>query len=187
MKKLIILVSLCLLAACSQIKPQDQEIEYIGPIFILPADDSRNSISSVFINQTCSGDRLTSEITVVFSDEDHPNGLIDLLYDGYRQMKYGRSADVETFTIHSQHGVIEKIDFKHVYAADQTFYFAQVQHYDATPAGSTFEYEGNRPVIYINTWNHMFSETDNNPALQKLIIRTYPTYPGSRMDVEALF
>lgn len=45
-----------------------------------------------------------------------------------------------------------------------------------------------RILIYINTWNHMFSEKNNNPHREDLItLRDYPLYQGTRQEVEAFY
>jgi len=61
-------------------------------------------------------------------------------------------------------------------------------HYTALVPGTEFETTPDgRPIIYVNTWNHMMSEVDNNPNMPKTDWADYPVYSGNSGQVQALF
>lgn len=171
----------------------DDLFEAIKPVFSLPEDDiaAGNGIEAVWVNKTKEEGFFVFEVTVVFSDEDHPAGLTDEFYDFYRRMKYHRVHDVETFRMYFDINsiVLSEIDFADVYSAEQRFKQKKVQHFSETVPATAFEYTntGAHPVIYINTWNHMFSEKRNNPELKERLIADYLQLSGTRAEVEQLF
>jgi hypothetical protein len=50
-----------------------------------------------------------------------------------------------------------------------------------------FAHDGDRPIIAINTWNHLFGQVNNNADRECVTCSAYPIYVGSRADVEHLF
>jgi hypothetical protein len=76
------------------------------------------------------------------------------------------------------------IDFGDAYSDGQKFKKGLVRHFHRLVDSDQLELQGRRPVIYINTWNHLFSEKDNNPELPKLKYSIYPGYTGARSDAE---
>ena len=102
MKKLnFILLVLCFifLVVNAELNEFGFDINDHKPVFSLPVSDieNGNDIESVYYDIEYDKLRLYVEITVVFKDEDHPNGLIDWIYDMIRKRKYKRIEDVETF------------------------------------------------------------------------------------------
>ena len=160
------------------------------PIFILPEADIKNSIKAVFLDNS---EKNVLSITVVFADEDHPSAFTDFIYDIYRRFKYKRTEDVETFYYYYakqsdiKKGSPQKIVFPTTYSGNQPFFTKDVKHYSRTVQFSAFTLKENRPLIFINTWNHLFSENNNNRDLKLMTIETYPVFIGSRADVEKLY
>ena len=160
------------------------------PIFILPETDKKNGIKAVFFDNSIA-DILS--VTVVFADEDHPSAFKDFIYDIYRRFKYKRTEDVETFEYRYvkqsdiKNGLPAEVVFPTTYSRNQTFFTKDVKHYSETVKFSSFTLRGNRPLIFINTWNHLFSENNNNRDLKLQVIDKYPVFRGSRADVEALY
>ncbi len=162
------------------------------PVFMIPEVDIKNGndIVSVFIYRE---DSKTLSVTVVFQDEDHPSWITDRLYDIYRRFKYKRKMDVETFKLlfADKSDMISalpvSISFPGTYSESQVFFTRNVKHYSKTVTLDRFTMIGERPVIYVNTWNHLFSEKNNNLDLKLVTRKDYPVYWGSRQDVEALY
>ena len=160
------------------------------PIFILPRADVKNGIKALFLDNS---KKNVLSITVVFADEDHPSAFTDFIYDIYRRFKYKRTEDVETFDYYYskqsniKNGFPEKVVFPTTYSNNQPFFTKDVKHYSQSIKFSAFTLKENRPLIFINTWNHLFSENNNNRDLKLQTIENYPIFIGSRADVEKLY
>ncbi len=173
-------------------QPIDKELL---PIFIVPEVDYNNKNEiiaiSVFFHKNLEKDKLI-EFTVLFKDEDHPKALVNFFYDIYRYFKYKRIIDTETFFIHyimtdDAKWYIEYVDFPDDFSGNQSFYEKNVKHFSSKIEGINFERSDDRVIIYINTWNHMFSNKDTNPKLEKKKVDSYKTYFGDRKTVESQF
>lgn len=156
------------------------------PIFVVPQCDASNSIVAVFVHRRS---KKTLSLSVVFADEDHPWPLVDQGYDVYRWSAFKRVMDVETLVYRGLRAqrAPANIDLRDVYSGEQSFEVSRPKHLDKVVAWSAFTFEGERPVIFVNTWNHMFGETTTNPGLPVTYVRDYPLYEGSRADVERFF
>ena len=169
----------------------DPQTEYLLPVFVIPAEDDENGPAFVFVEESRDGAHGLLEITVVFVDEDHPSRFVDGVYDIYRRFKYGRVADVETFFIgfDPASGVVLSLRFDGTYAGDQPFDLGPVTHLSAQIEASRIELygEGQRPVIYVTTWNHMFREAPLDPGMDTIVVNAYPLLGGDREFVETFF
>ena len=58
-----------------------------------------------------------------------------------------------------------QLDFD-VYAGGQRWDVLLADHLSAVVPIDALEQRDGRPVVYVNTWNHMFSQRDNNPDLE---------------------
>lgn len=170
------------------------DLNYL-PIFISPQQDytKKNDIIGVSISfiKDEENEKII-EYTILFKDEDHPNCFINFIYDLYRSFKYKRIIDTESFFIDyiktpDGYWKVNYVDFPDDYGADQVYLEKNVKHFSLKIDGNSFEKKDNRVVIYINTWNHMFSNKDTNINLEKVIIDNYETYSGNRFDVEKQF
>lgn len=142
----------------------------------MPVFDKANGILKIYTYEH----ETKNEITVVFLDEDHPNPFVDFIYDVYRFFKWGRFYDIETFYV-SDNTVIFEDDF-----CDSKSYF-QVKnlHNQKEIPFDDFEKEDDRIVIYVSTWNHMFS---NKPLPNTEYITYKPeNLNGTRNDVESIY
>ena len=164
------------------------------PVFVIPKKDGEvygNKIEAVFV----SDDQDRTEITVVFSDESHPNRIVDKLYRTYRYFRHGRTKDVESFYLKysipalNQCEIPDSIEFPGSYSAAQQWNRFFQHHYHHETVLQEFQTLAGRPIIYINTWNHLFSEQDTNAKISlddTLLVLDYPMYIGSRKDVEKI-
>ncbi len=120
------------------------------------------------------------EITVVFKDEDYPNKFMDIVYDAYRMVKWGRIEDAETFYIKGN-----TVIFPDDYSGDATFYQTKNLHNHAEISIAEFQKKSGKILVYVNTWNHMFS----NKAIAGLEYIPFYFTPkvGSREDVERIY
>ena len=168
--------------------PGEAERRVPLPILMLPRKDLDNGVGvvCVFVDRRR---RDRTSLTVVFHDEDHPWTLVDRAYDLFRWSHFRRVMDVETFTYRHEGDEARPgaIDFDDVFAGDQRWDVLLAEHLSAVVRLDAFEQRDGRPVIYVNTWNHMFSQRDNNPGLELVTISAYPVYQGDREDCEAIF
>jgi hypothetical protein len=120
------------------------------------------------------------EITVVFKDEDHPNKFLDPLYDLYRLMKWGRIKDIETFYIYR-----DKVVFPDDYASVTSFYQTKNLRTHAEIPLDEFQKFDGKIAVYVNTWNHMFSNKPL-PGLEYVPFIFKPKI-GTRSDAEKIY
>ncbi|MCR4316551.1 MAG: hypothetical protein NUW37_09410 [Planctomycetes bacterium] len=153
------------------------------PLFVVPQRDidTGNELVCVFVNVES---QARVQYSACFRDEDHP--LTDEQYDAVRWHRYKRIADVESFYIEYVDGKPAAIDFPGVYAADQTFYVLAARHNTIRLGFSEFETEDSRPIVHVNTWNHMFSDKDNGKR-DHVYEDRYATYVGGREDLEKFY
>ncbi|TGM57835.1 surface adhesion protein Lsa23 [Leptospira adleri] len=160
------------------------------PIFVQPENDidDGNSLEVVYCSarETPSGKRI--ELSLVFQDERHPSPWKDFVYRIYRKFRYGRSKDIESLRVQfSEKGEWSAIHLKNVYSGDQTFDADPVSHLDSILKPDLMKLENKRPILYVNTWNHMFSETDRNPGLPKKTWSDFEIRFGTREDLDGFY
>ncbi|TGK23660.1 surface adhesion protein Lsa23 [Leptospira stimsonii] len=160
------------------------------PVFVQPANDIEdgNSLEAVYCSarETSSGKRI--ELSLVFRDERHPSAWKDFVYRIYRKFRYGRSKDIESLRIQfSKTGEWSAIHLKNVYGGDQSFDADPVKHLDSILKPDLMKHDQKRPILYVNTWNHMFAETDKNPNLEKKILTEFEIRFGTREDLDGFY
>ncbi|PJZ68505.1 hypothetical protein CH373_09430 [Leptospira perolatii] len=128
------------------------------------------------------------ELSFVFQDEVHPSVWKDKFYRIYRRIVYGRTYDIESFhLIFGNDRKLRLADLKDVYSKGQFYLEDPVEHYDSVLNSQEIEIRNGRPVFYINTWNHLFSEKDANPNLAKREWVEYELRKGSRENLDNYF
>lgn len=162
-------------------KKQSQTyIEFLPIISQLQIDiNKENKLTEYYINTTTttntnSDKTLCIEITLVFNDENLAiNTFIDKLYRILRRLYYGRTVDIETFytyyTEKKETLNLKQIEFKNIGSAGATY--KQTAHYNITTQGIAFHNIDNHPIVYCNTWNHAFGNTDNNKEYKKTFFK----------------
>lgn len=160
------------------------------PILVQPVRDveNNNELVSSYCAAYAREDGVTMELSFVFADEDKPGSVIDSLYDTYRLLRYRRKQDVETVQMHfDKMDNLLDLEFDTTYSGSQKFYESEGKHFTSRIQASRFESIDGRIVLYVNTWNHMFSETDNNPELRKDVRTDYPVFSASRDELDASY
>ncbi len=106
----------------------------------------------IYYNET------TTVYVLHFRDEDHPNPLVDKVYDAIRLLTYGRIEDVETIYV-----VNNTIVFPDIWDNNKPYAYPIGQHgYIQRPYTP-------QVVIYVsNVWNHAMDTIDKNPSLDKI-------------------
>lgn len=171
-------------------QPVTKELSAVPqPIFVRPRSDQGNDILAVFMGELDGHD---IELSVVFGDEDHPWIVVDELYDFFRwNFAWRREADIESFRYrydeNSGWAKPKELRFSTTYAADQKFHELLVSHESALISYAEFERRGPRPIIYINTWNHLFSNKGLKDVQDLETISEYPVYQGTRDELETIF
>lgn len=140
--------------------------------------EAGDGLQEVYACTYARGDRRVHEVTLVFGDEDKPpsGGVLDLWYDLWRLVSWGRVADIETFYIVESprsytllftglglvlgDGGLRRIP--PIGSGGHRYYEgAHVYEAHTVPRGPL--------TVYVNTWNHALGVADNNPALEKVV------------------
>lgn len=183
----------------------DEEIKELKergclPCVATPSVDfeGKNQLQTVYVARYEHG----VELTLLFLDEDRPNACGDCFYDTIRRPLFGRYSDIETiFIIYDQDEKVDKVEFPGTYSGDQTWKAAAPQHGKATIALEKFEKrEGGELVLWINTWNHLIGDKNNNSTMaityqnaqpeggqETVENKDFVIRKGSRSDVDARF
>ena len=167
-----------------QVKPPENL-----PIIYQPEEDSKKLVAVycyIYPNSN------STEVTLVFNGEDHPNRVVDKIYRLFRVLRYHRIEDIETFHLKTnREGKLQEINFSHkgigTYADKQTYNTPNPKHYVRQILYSEFEWSDDRPHIYVNTWNHLLSENNNNPELSYTIRKNHTLRIGTREKAESDF
>lgn len=93
--------------------------------------------------------------TLTFDDEDHPDEFWDDFWDDWRQVRYNRTTDIESFTVTSS-GVV----FDDIWSNDKTFAEFWGQHGDKTRT-----YSSGMSIYISNVWNHSMDTTNENSGM----------------------
>lgn len=113
-----------------------------------------NTLSSVTVSYTPD----KTIYTLIFDDEDHPDKAMDIFWDHWRQVQYGRTADIESFYITSK-----GIHFDGIWKNESTFADFLGQH------GSKIRPYVRDSSIYIsNTWNHSLDTINSNSEMSMI-------------------
>lgn len=159
---------------------QDSEIfnvdtihkEDIFPVIYQPRVDTHNNyVRSIF------WEKKQGEIvfSLIFNDEElNRTWFLDYIYRHFRRWKYGRTKDLESFSVLLQNQKPVALKFPGIYSNDDDLN-ADSTHGDndgwfsRAPARDIKSYysDENHPVIFINTSNHAMGEKDNNPQFWK--------------------
>lgn len=160
------------------------------PLIKLPKRDQQNGVEALFVDSSgLHHGKGWVTWTVVFVDEDHPIVGIDQLYDAYRWFfAWKRVADIEVIRARlSAPQRVEELEFPGTYAGDQDFSGLFPQHLTKLCPRESLSFEGSRPIVSVQTWNHMFSERDRGQKAGWLTLHEVPCYSGSRQFVEKSF
>ncbi len=90
--------------------------------------------------------------TLTFDDEDHPIESWDNFWDNWRFVQYGRTTDIESFSITSA-----GINFNGIWDNDKTFGEFYGQH-----GNKVRSYSSGSPIYISNVWNHAMDTTNEN-------------------------
>jgi len=159
--------------------------EYMPNFWQLACDiEKGNSVSEVCYYVERDGGKAKIEYSVVFEDEDHPNPVLDELYDLMR----GSPVDIETFyvTVDLRSQEVERILFHFPYRpscpsdpasmldsfgqeGSGTWYGGQpynvflpvhyCEEFSGGQVAEEFDINDGHVDIYVATWNHLFSNS----------------------------
>jgi hypothetical protein len=118
--------------------------------------EGHNQLQTIYVAVYENG----TELTLLFLDEDRPNACEDCLYDTIRRPLFGRFSDIETLFI-----VNDTVDFPGTHAGAQNWTAKVPSHNESTLELSVFEKKEECPVLWINTWNHLIGEKNNNTEM----------------------
>lgn len=195
MKAFLLLLPLYILSCRSPELPVFPAQEGICPKtnFLLvsqPETDvkSGNELLAVYCKSEMIPQGSELQISLVFRDEIHPNSWKDFFYRIYRRFRYGRTYDIESFRLKlDPNGKPVSLELANVYSGDQIFLQDPVEHFDKTLPSSQMKEKNSIPILYSNTWNHMFGEKDNNPDLPKQELPIAGSRFGTRSQLDDYF
>ncbi len=115
-------------------------------------------------------DTMYFKLTFVWPGERMPCCLFHCAYSIFRKLKYGRTSDRESMYVAVKNGRIEQIssfNFSERMQSNRKWSWNKTW----PPPHEYFKYsidelekdENGRPIIYIATWNHIFSKSVYNP------------------------
>ena len=137
--------------------------------------DGQNQLTTVYVAEYENG----TELTFLFLDEDRPNMCEDCIYDTIRRPLFGRYSDIESVVI-----IDENVEFPGTYSGDQSWRKKIPAHNQTAVALSKFETKDDTdPVFWINTWNHLIGEKNNNTDME--ITYQRPMKAGSTESLES--
>eukprot|EP00588_Corethron_pennatum_P022047 CAMPEP_0194312440 /NCGR_PEP_ID=MMETSP0171-20130528/9361_1 /TAXON_ID=218684 /ORGANISM="Corethron pennatum, Strain L29A3" /LENGTH=323 /DNA_ID=CAMNT_0039066949 /DNA_START=186 /DNA_END=1157 /DNA_ORIENTATION=- len=102
------------------------------------------------------------EITLLFLDEDRPNQCEDCLYDAIRRPLFGRHCDIESVFI-----INDEMVFPGTYSGEQVWGEKTPSHGEKSIQLDQFDRHGEEQkiILWVNTWNHLLGEKNNNPDI----------------------
>lgn len=164
------------------------------PIVGIPSMDfhGKNQMQTLYVAVYENG----TELTLLFLDEDRPNACGDCFYDTIRRPLFGRYSDIESVII-----IGNEVHFPGTYSADQAWKTMAPAHMEKVVDLATFEKrEANEPILWINTWNHLIGDKNNNTTMEityqhaqavggmeSLENKDFLVRKGSRAEVDARF
>jgi len=120
------------------------------------------------------GNDIKLRIDLLWNNEHHPIWVADIAYRLYRSYKYQRIQDIQSFNLIYRNGEIISIESSN-FTEDPTYTFNVIKSLEHKTYGYGInelkrDQYGNY-ILYVATWNHIFSKDDNNDELNKDIFR----------------
>jgi len=153
--------------------PPDKPI----PIIYQPAVDSlKNFVREVHCAQSEIADgSIEFEVSIVFNNEElrkHAyGGIVNTIYERFRQFYHGRVLDVETLKFRVRKDVSDnKFIFENIYSDDHQLDHDSIHGDPPDAPERSIKYyfiSHNNPVVFVNTSNHAMAEHDTNHRIWK--------------------
>lgn len=181
------------------------------PIVVQPKVDIGNGYGMVrlffnFRQDIANPADLICELELVFEGEgsyhtavpvEH-NEVVTCCYRAKNLFQYGRTGDINHMQFRgvklTGDGPPWRSMYTHDHCADQTWaqgnggdcfsWCSIMKHYQKELGASDWMRQGDRPYIFINTFNHMMGARDANPKMPKFNWERYPVSRGTRDDAE---
>lgn len=131
-----------------------EEYPKIMPVVYQPNVDAwKNILREIQVSK----EKCSYNATLVFEDENLRRfGIFDFIYRIYRFFRFHRTVDIESFEICGDELVFDKTySGKHILFDDNI-------HESATVPIKYYFQDKNHPVVFVNTANHTFADSDNN-------------------------
>jgi hypothetical protein len=160
------------------------------PVFGVPAIDETQGSGVKKVYMSIDEEKQLIEVTVVFGDEIRPDCVTNCMYGSMRRVLFGRYEDVETFFIKLDgNSNISSVSFDGTYAGNQEWFTSVPKHGSEEVGMDLFDkhQDTKRPVIWINTWNHMFAETNSNSTMGCVILTDFNVSVGDRAHVDSKY
>jgi len=181
------------------------------PIIVQPKVDIGNGYGLVrlffnFRQDIANPADLICELELVFEGEgsyhkavpmEH-NELVSCCYRAKNLFQFGRTGDINHIQFRgvklTGDGLPWRSMFTVDHCADQTWasgnggdcfsWCSIMKHYQRELGCNDWIRQGDRPYIYINTFNHMMGARDSNPKMAKFNWERFPVSRGTREDAE---
>lgn len=121
-------------------------------------------------NKAMNGENTYVQLDIVWNNEHHPICIADIVYRIYRSYKYKRVQDIQSLYLHYQNKELVSVESGNFTEnPSYTFQIKKLTKHDSHKykiEDFSTDREKNR-IIYISTWNHIFSKEDYNKNLNK--------------------
>eukprot|EP00242_Pyramimonas_sp_CCMP2087_P008007 CAMPEP_0198199666 /NCGR_PEP_ID=MMETSP1445-20131203/2885_1 /TAXON_ID=36898 /ORGANISM="Pyramimonas sp., Strain CCMP2087" /LENGTH=276 /DNA_ID=CAMNT_0043869551 /DNA_START=254 /DNA_END=1084 /DNA_ORIENTATION=+ len=181
------------------------------PIILQPKLDIQNGYGLVriffnFRHEVLNNFELICELELVYEGEgcySRPKPTLhnDCATYGYRAKnlhQYGRTGDINHMQFRGVNVSGTGQPWRSVYTVDSSgdqswsqgnggdcfSWFSIMKHYQKEVAYDEWQRRGDRPLLYVNTFNHMMGPRDSNPKMQKFHYERYAVSRGTRDDAE---
>ncbi len=134
--------------------------------------EGRNAIKEVYYTISPTNKELKIEYNVVFENEKYPVSILSQIHGFYHKMANGRKEDIETIVMYFDNNTLTAVGFPDTYSDRQEYAEKIPKHNTAMILAPVMD-------VYVNTWNHLFSEKDNNTYLEKYLWKL--TNDGSKL------
>lgn len=134
------------------------------PVVYQPAIDSwKNFLREIHLHKI---DQNNYEVTLVFNDESlREHSIVDRIYRSIRRIKYKRTMDIETFSLHLEKD-LGYFTFPNIYSDCYTIYHDTIHGDKSEPYPrhdiKYYFQDTQHPIVFVNTSNHAMAEHDNN-------------------------
>lgn len=193
---------------------EEQKLSWLRsnlPVIVQPVHDCQNGFDFLcaFVEFIPKADAWTAELRLVYrgegsysrQDKKVLNPVGSWLYRSFNYLSFGRTCDINQIAFEGIRFDPKKdeLPWKCVSTVDWNgpqewskgtkkdvlLHYSLVHHYHLEAEFDGWEkQENSRPILFINTGNHLHGPEDANPELKKVRFERYPVFEGDPDDAE---
>ena len=132
-------------------------IKFQMPLFAQHITDNDDGIIGIILKPDLDNETIINA-DLIWKDEIHPCFCIDWIYRVYRHFKYGRTYDVQSI----KYNYDNNLKIYNIYSSNwadegSSWNICIAKHRCFKYQIDKFEKIYDTPIIYVSTWNHMYS------------------------------